>query len=370
MFVVGGGPAGLVAAIAARRKGLRVTVADCAIPPLDKACGEGLMPDALDSLNRLGIKIPRGTGYPFAGIRFTNGARSVASPFPAGGKGLGIRRTELHTLLAEQASDAGVSLFWGARVSRAASGEVLLGDTPVISRWIVGADGHKSRVRNWAGLDRGRQRTRFGYRIHFRTAPWTDCVEVYWGPGCQIVVTPVSPNQICVGVMSRNPKLRLNEALRLFPELLRRLDGAAATTTERGALSALLRLDNVYRGRYALIGDASGSVDAISGEGLCLAFKHAEHLAGALAVDDLSLYQQAHRRIVRIPMLMSRLMLSMDRSELLRGAVFRLFQQEPRIFSALLAFHVGSMQPTREEPIAHPESINRQPEEVFQKGVV
>ncbi|MGB8062426.1 MAG: FAD-binding protein, partial [Candidatus Sulfotelmatobacter sp.] len=45
VFVIGGGPAGLAAAIAARKCGLRVIVADAAQPPIDKACGEGLMPD-------------------------------------------------------------------------------------------------------------------------------------------------------------------------------------------------------------------------------------------------------------------------------------------------------------------------------------
>ena len=47
VFVIGGGPAGLAAAIAARRRGLDVTVADCSVPPIDKACGEGIMPDGL-----------------------------------------------------------------------------------------------------------------------------------------------------------------------------------------------------------------------------------------------------------------------------------------------------------------------------------
>ena len=46
-LIAGGGPAGLAAAIALRQKGLDVLVADALWPPIDKACGEGLMPDAL-----------------------------------------------------------------------------------------------------------------------------------------------------------------------------------------------------------------------------------------------------------------------------------------------------------------------------------
>lgn len=51
VFVVGGGPAGLAAAIAARLKGFTVAVADGAHPPIDKACGEGLMPDSFGALS-------------------------------------------------------------------------------------------------------------------------------------------------------------------------------------------------------------------------------------------------------------------------------------------------------------------------------
>ena len=58
VFVVGGGPAGLATAIAARRRGLSVMVADGAIPPIDKSCGEGLMPDGVEALHALGITVP------------------------------------------------------------------------------------------------------------------------------------------------------------------------------------------------------------------------------------------------------------------------------------------------------------------------
>ena len=111
-------------------------------------------------------------------------------------------------------------------------------------------------------------------------------------------------------------------------------------------------------------------MDAITGEGLCLAFQQAEHLAGALAANDLGLYQRAHRRIARLPMLMSHLMLSMDRSDVLRRTVFRLFEYKPRLFSALLSVHVGSLRSGRKNPFPHPDPIEREPEKAFQKGIV
>ena len=146
--------------------------------------------------------------------------------FPQG-YGLGIRRTTLHQALVERAAEAGVQSLWGTRVRGIGRGEVWLDSGKVQCRWIIGADGQNSLVRKWAGLDRGRpQETRFGFRQHFRVAPWTDFVEVHWGRHCQIVVTPVSPDEVCLVVTSRSPQLRLKEALNQFPEITRTIGRA------------------------------------------------------------------------------------------------------------------------------------------------
>ncbi len=95
VFVVGGGPAGLALAMAARRQGMRVVVADVARPPVDKVCGEGLMPDGLDALTGLGFEINLAAGYRFRGIRFLERGITVGANFP-NGAGLGMRPTVLH----------------------------------------------------------------------------------------------------------------------------------------------------------------------------------------------------------------------------------------------------------------------------------
>jgi menaquinone-9 beta-reductase len=65
--VAGGGPAGLAAAIALRREGFGVAIVDCAVPPIDKACGEGLMPAGIPALRDLGVTIPPDLGRPLEG---------------------------------------------------------------------------------------------------------------------------------------------------------------------------------------------------------------------------------------------------------------------------------------------------------------
>ena len=110
----------------------------------------------------------------------------------------------------------------------------------------------------------------------------------------------------------------------------------------RGAVSATRRLARVYRNRVALVGDASGSVDAITGEGLRLGFEQGMALAQALEAGDLRIYAAAHRQLAKRPAFMGALMLSLDRSPWLRRRVLRVLSADPEIFATQLAMHVGA----------------------------
>jgi menaquinone-9 beta-reductase len=341
VFIVGGGPAGLAAAIALRARGFGVTVADPEKPPIDKGCGEGLMPDALTALDRLGVALDPQHCFPFRGIRFVGEGAAVEASFP-NGNGAGMRRIHLHQALLDRAEETGVRLLWGVQVKGLSATGVMLDGGAVQCRWVVGADGDNSQVRRWADLESTRRESlRYGFRRHYRIEPWTDCVEIHWGSGCQIYVTPIR-GELCVVLISRDSHLRLDDALPLFPELFGKLKYAAATTVERGAVSATRQLARVYRGRVLLVGDASGSVDAITGEGLRLGFEQGLALADALANDDPEVYAAAHRRLARRPAFMAALMLSLDRSAWLRRRVLSGLAADPGIFATQLAMHVGS----------------------------
>lgn len=348
VFVAGGGPAGLAIAIAARQLGLRVVVADGAGAPIDKACGEGLMPDGIAALSKLGVTIPAGSSYAFRGVRFLSGCSSVDAAFPRGESGLGIRRTVLHALMAEHASQLGIECLWHTPVTGIFSDAVRLGSDTIRSKWIIGADGGNSSIRKWSGLAKFRTRDRrYAFRQHFRLAPWTDRMELHWGRPGEIYVTPVSEDQVCVALISRDPKLRLADALPHFPELHERLCGVKPASSERGALTSTCKLRRVSRGRVALIGDASGTVDAITGEGLCLAFSQAMVLAECLRNGDLARYEKEHRRLASRPLLMSRLMLMLDGRPRLQHRIMSVFRQRPQIFQRLLELHVGALSPFR-----------------------
>ena len=265
VFIAGGGPAGLAAGIAIRQRGLRVVLADPAQPPIDKACGEGLMPNTVASLKALGVKLCPGDAIPFRGIRFVNDELAAEGAF-IDSYGLGIRRTILHKALVERAVEAGVQCLWGERVTGIAGGEAWLDSRRVRCRWIIAADGQNSQVRKWAGLDRGQpQETRYGFRQHFRVAPWTDLVELHWGRNCQIVVTPVKQDEICLVVTSRSPRIRLERSSpaipRDRPEIERRVANHQGPGRSHGSAcpaQGLSRPGRFGRGRVWLCRFANG----------------------------------------------------------------------------------------------------------------
>ena len=110
--MIGGGPAGLTAAIAARLKGFDVTVVDAARPPIDKSCGEGILPAGVEILRRFAVHLSTADGFPFRGIRFLGDGASVEASFQSG-SGLSPRRTRLHQILVDRTSELGVRLLWG-----------------------------------------------------------------------------------------------------------------------------------------------------------------------------------------------------------------------------------------------------------------
>jgi flavin-dependent dehydrogenase len=357
LLIVGGGPAGLAAAIAGRLAGLTATVLDRGEPPLDKACGEGVMPDGVAALDRLGVDRAALGGRPFRGIRYlgcdegVGEGAEVAADFP-GPPGLGVRRLRLHAALVARAAALGAELRWGVRVTGLIGDggrrAVATADGPLVGRVLVGADGLRSRVRRWAGLDgRPAPRRRFGVRRHYRLAPWSERVEVWWADGFEAYVTPVAADQVGVAMLwspdaweaRHGEAADFDRLLAAVPRLAERLRGAEPASADRGAGPLHQRVRAVTAPGLALVGDAGGYLDAITGEGLSLAFHQAEALAAAVRTGDLAAYARAHRRLARLPDALTALLLAVERRPRLRRRTLRALAAEPTLFARLLGVH-------------------------------
>ena len=341
VVIIGGGPAGLAAGIALRQKGADCLVIEALSPAIDKCCGEGLMPDAVNLLSSLGINISEADGYGFHGIRFCNALHAVDAVFSVG-TGIGLRRTKLHWRLIERAIEAGVRIAWNTHPRLVDESSLLIDGRTFRFRWLIGADGQSSGVRRWAGLNHlRRERLRFGFRRHYQVAPWSDYVEVHWGNTGQVYVTPVAADCVCIAFITSDQHHDRADFLAGFPAVAKKVKHAPLLSRERGALSATRKLRCVEKGSVALVGDASGSVDAITGEGLALSFRQARALADAIERNDLAIYRAAHRSLARLPNAMARLMLTMDSWPALERRGLHALSTHPRFFQELLEIHVG-----------------------------
>lgn len=300
-----------------------------------------MLPEGVAALCNLGVDLRDASPTPFTGIRFSDERSSASARFPRG-TAFGLRRTALHKLLLDRAASAGVEFVWGARVSDFDQVGAKVNDKWIRSRWLIGADGQQSSVRRFAQLGRNlRGPTRFGFRRHYAIAPWTDLVEVHWGKRSQMVITPTGAAEICVSLFSHDSHLRIDEVLREFPQVAQHLCSAQPVSILAGAVTSLGRAAAVTRENIALVGDASGTVDGIAGQGLSLAFQQAQTLGEALGRGDLAHYESAHRRIMHAPARMTRLLLLMSASATIRRKALRLFAARPSVFAKMISVHAG-----------------------------
>lgn len=328
LLVVGGGPAGLATALHAARRGLDVTVWEQRSGVVDKACGEGLMPGAVLALEDLGV---RPAGRDLLGIAYVSGRRRAEAGFGAG-PGRGVRRTVLSAALRDAVAAAGVPVeqHTARRIEQDDDGVRVDG---VRARYVVAADGLHSPVRRHLGLEvRSSTRRRHGLRAHFPVPPWSGFVEVHWADAAEAYVTPVGPDLVGVAVLT-SARAPFDEHLRSFPELRERLGDTQPAGPVLGAGPLRQRTRGRVAGRVLLVGDASGYVDALTGEGVALGVAEARAAVAAIADGCADRYERDWQRITRRYRWLTAALLGATRARPVRRALVPAAERLPGVFA-------------------------------------
>ena len=315
VLVVGAGPAGAATAAWCARAGLDVVLADAAVFPRDKPCGDGLTPRAVAELHRLGLGGWLRTCPVNWGLRATGFGRQLYLPWPGGSLpayGSAVPRLELDARIRAAAVESGAKPLDGARavsVERAGRGVEAVsfrrvgsaggngpagdrvsrgsaaGTTTVRCRRLVVADGARSQLGRQLGRSWHRE-TAYGVaaRGYVGSArgddPWISShLELRAGSGETLSgygwVFPLGDGRVNIGVgtlaTSRRPaEVNLRQLLDHYADLRReewQLDGDV-----RLPASALLPMGGAVSGvagaNWVLVGDAAGCVNPLNGEGI------------------------------------------------------------------------------------------------------
>lgn len=330
VLVAGAGPVGLACAVEAALRGLSVAVVEPRTGAIDKACGEGLMPGAVAGLRRLGVQP---VGVPIAGIAYVD-PKGVARHAFRAGPGLGVRRTLLQSALAARADELGVQRI-EARVQRVSQDVGSVDVDGVRASWLLACDGLHSTARHLVGLDptRAVSHRRYGLRRHLAAEPWSEYVEVHWGPHAEAYVTPVAPDLVGVAVLG--PQGASHDQLLAGISTLRdRLASAQWTTPARGAGPLRQRVPGRVSGRVLLVGDSAGYVDALTGEGIRTGLACAQAAVAAVMAGQPADYERQWRRLTRSYRLLTSALVISSRPALVRRHIVTAARGVPPVFGA------------------------------------
>ena len=299
----------------------------------------------LEALGVLSLVDPRRT-HRIAGIRYINEDGTTATAALPDAGGLGIRRVALSSAMWQRARDVGVQLYPEHRAQWRGNGLVSLSSaaglqSSIKAELVVAADGLHSTSRRQAGLEGTRHGPmRLGLRQHLTMPPWSDHVEIYFADELEAYVTPVGAREIGVAFLwtPHDGKARsFAELLARVPSLAARLDGVASSSTTAGLGPLALQVRTITAPRFALLGDAAGTIDAITGEGISLALETAHELCVAWPdTARLERYQRAHARTFRRYARLSRWLLRLAQRPALRRRVVTALSRRPRLFETLV----------------------------------
>jgi flavin-dependent dehydrogenase len=314
--IAGGGPSGSLLAQLLARSGRRVLLLEASALDKRKICGEYLCPKGVELLREAGLASLL-VGSVVRGMRlFSPKGIAVESRFPGGCTGLALRRDRFDPALLLEATKAGAELRRGNRLEAfhysGGIWELRAGAETFRSRLLVGADGRHSFVARELGVQEALPKNRRRVALHFfarseRAAPELGEMHIL-RDGSYAGISPTGPNELNVSLVCDAEKakpggLAAAEALlELSPYLAGRFLPLLPQTQVTVAYPVSHQVHSIAGPSWALVGDAAGFLDPLTGEGIFQALKSASLLAarvleafdGASLTSSLAAYRNDH----------------------------------------------------------------------------
>ena len=312
VLVVGAGPAGSAAAAWAARAGLDVVLADAAVFPRDKTCGDGLTPRAIGELQRLGLEDWLRAHTVNQGLRAHGFGQTLMLPWPGGtlpSWGSAVARTELDDHLRTTAIKAGADAIDGARAvdvrregDRVAAVVFRSGSETfeIECQRVVVADGVRSPLGKVLGRVWHRDTVyavagRAYVASEMSDDPWISSHLELRGEDDEILsgygwIFPLGTGEVNIGVGSlATSKRPANVAVKPLMQHYadERREDFKLSGELRAPTSALLPMggavSHVAGPNWALIGDAAACVNPLNGEGIDYGLESGRMVAEVLA---------------------------------------------------------------------------------------
>ncbi|HEY3129657.1 MAG TPA: NAD(P)/FAD-dependent oxidoreductase [Acidobacteriota bacterium] len=299
--IIGAGPAGSLSAQLFAGAGHEVKLFERK-PGREKACGGGFTARALQTCPLPGSGIPRNS---IAELELIRGSRSTVlrldAPFHV------YARAHCDSYLMDRAIEAGASLqrLNVTEVRRVSPGwEVIAGNKSFRVDWLVGADGSHSRVRTACSepLELADLSMTFGYYLPGQYHPGRAVVALLPRYFEGYLWSFPRTEHSSVGVIntarhSESKTLRkyvdnfLDSYYHLPPPAKDKIYGALVPTLRE----ATLRYNRCAGEDWALIGDAGGFVDSITGEGIYFSLRSAQLLSEVATGSSLKKFDEVWR---------------------------------------------------------------------------
>ena len=293
LLIVGGGPAGAAAAIAARRNApnLHTLVIDRAKFPRDKTCGDGLGPGVVARLEQLNATDLLDHSRPIEALRIVGpSGESVSGALPTIGsseaKGFVIPRHDFDSALLARAVSEGVALLPEHKLvnldTSPTHAVITEAKTPHGHVWIrakavIAADGARSDIRRHLGIRyNSPETTGLAIRTYVKASAHPfDHMEFHFRRDLLPAygwVFPIEPGHANVGVMIDAARYHpANKNLyTMLNEFAVEIGGSEFDRANTGTymLPYATSVPRLAHNRIVLVGDAGSMINPFSGEGI------------------------------------------------------------------------------------------------------